>query len=128
MAAAKLFGLSKIEQAVPNEVPNRGSGSVVPPTDPLIDRFYELVLVNGPGWKELIQEEFGAVAAFAPRRFAVLEPMAPRDRLNPGETCPVERNKRKTGRAESRAIPQGGTWESCSKSKVFGLISRRRRV
>ena len=31
----------------------------MPPTDPLIYRFYELVLVNGPAWKELIQEEFG---------------------------------------------------------------------
>ena len=58
-AAAKLFGLSKTEQAMLNEVPNRGSGSVMPPTDPLIYRFYELVLVNGPAWKELIQEEFG---------------------------------------------------------------------
>jgi cyanate lyase len=58
-AAAKLFGLSKAEQAMLNEVPNRGAGSVMPPTDPLIYRFYELVLVNGPAWKELIQEEFG---------------------------------------------------------------------
>ena len=58
-AAAKLFGLSKTEAAMLNEVPNRGSGSTMPPTDPLIYRFYELVLVNGPAWKELIQEEFG---------------------------------------------------------------------
>jgi cyanate lyase len=42
-----------------NEGPNRGAGSAMPPTDPLIYRFYELVLVNGPAWKELIQEEFG---------------------------------------------------------------------
>ena len=58
-AAAKLFGLSKTEQAMLNEVPNRGAGCAMPPTDPLIYRFYELVLVNGPAWKELIQEEFG---------------------------------------------------------------------
>ncbi len=58
-AAAKLFGLSKTEQAMLNEVPNRGEGTPMPPTDPLIYRFYELVLVNGPAWKELIQEEFG---------------------------------------------------------------------
>ena len=58
-AAAKLFGLSKTEAAMLNEVPNRGAGSTMPPTDPLIYRFYELVLVNGPAWKELIQEEFG---------------------------------------------------------------------
>jgi len=31
----------------------------MPPTDPLIYRFYELVLVNGPAWKALIEEEFG---------------------------------------------------------------------
>jgi cyanate lyase len=58
-AAAKLFGLSKTEQAMLNEVPNRAEGVTMPPTDPLIYRFYELVLVNGPAWKELIQEEFG---------------------------------------------------------------------
>jgi cyanate lyase len=30
-----------------------------PPTDPLIYRFYELVMVNGPALKSLIEEEFG---------------------------------------------------------------------
>ncbi len=58
-AAAKLFGLSKAEQAMLNEVPMRGEGAAMPPTDPLIYRFYELVLVNGPAWKALIEEEFG---------------------------------------------------------------------
>ena len=58
-AAAKLFGLSKSEEAVLNEVPYRGTGTPMPPTDPLIYRFYELVLVNGPAWKALIEEEFG---------------------------------------------------------------------
>ena len=57
--AAKLFGLSKTEQAMLNEVPMRGAGATMPPTDPLIYRFYELVLVNGPAWKALIEEEFG---------------------------------------------------------------------
>jgi cyanate lyase len=52
-----LFGLSKSEQAQLNEVPNRGSP--MPPTDPLIYRFYELVMVNGPALKVLIEEEFG---------------------------------------------------------------------
>ena len=33
--------------------------SPMPPTDPLLYRFYELIMVNGPAWKELIQEEFG---------------------------------------------------------------------
>ncbi|WP_297299801.1 cyanase [uncultured Methylovirgula sp.] len=55
--AAKLFGLSKAEEAMLNEVPMRGT--TMPPTDPLIYRFYELVLVNGPAWKALIEEEFG---------------------------------------------------------------------
>ena len=58
-AAEKLFGLSKAEETLLNEVPMRGQGTPMPPTDPLIYRFYELVLVNGPAWKELIQEEFG---------------------------------------------------------------------
>ena len=57
--AGELFGLSKSEVAMLNEVPMRGTGTPMPPTDPLIYRFYELVLVNGPAWKELIQEEFG---------------------------------------------------------------------
>ncbi|MBL8565223.1 MAG: cyanase [Hyphomicrobiaceae bacterium] len=57
--AAALFGLSASEEAMLNEVPYRGAGTAMPPTDPLIYRFYELVLVNGPAWKALIEEEFG---------------------------------------------------------------------
>ena len=37
----------------------RGASVTMPPTDPLIYRFYELVMVNGPAWKALIEEEFG---------------------------------------------------------------------
>ena len=55
--AGELFGLSKPEIAMLNEVPMRGVA--MPPTDPLIYRFYELVMVNGPAWKVLIEEEFG---------------------------------------------------------------------
>lgn len=55
--AGELFGLSKPEIAMLNEVPMRGVA--MPPTDPLIYRFYELVMVNGPAWKALIEEEFG---------------------------------------------------------------------
>ena len=58
-AAAKLFGLTPAEQTMLNEVPMRGEGMQMPPTDPLIYRFYELVLVKGPAWKALIEEEFG---------------------------------------------------------------------
>ena len=57
--AADLFGLTKAETALLNEVPMRGADVPMPPTDPLIYRFYELVLVNGPAWKALIEEEFG---------------------------------------------------------------------
>jgi cyanate lyase len=55
--AAALFGLSATEERMLNEVPYRGSP--MPPTDPLLYRFYELVMVNGPAWKALIEEEFG---------------------------------------------------------------------
>ena len=57
--AAKLFGLSANEQALLNEVPMRGTATPMPPTDPLLYRFYELILVNGPAVKMLIEEEFG---------------------------------------------------------------------
>ena len=55
--AAALFGLSATEEAMLNEVPMRGMP--MPPTDPLIYRFYEAVMINGPAWKALIEEEFG---------------------------------------------------------------------
>jgi cyanate lyase len=55
--AAKLFGLTEAEERMLNEVPYRGTP--MPPTDPLIYRFYEMVMVNGPAWKALIEEEFG---------------------------------------------------------------------
>lgn len=55
--AAELFGLTANEEKLLNEVPYRGTP--MPPTDPLIYRFYEMVMVNGPAWKALIEEEFG---------------------------------------------------------------------
>ena len=57
--AALLFDLGEEEKLLLQEVPYRGSLPQVPPTDPLIYRFYELVQVYGTTWKELIQEEFG---------------------------------------------------------------------
>ena len=57
--AAALFGLSQSEERMLNEAPYRGSIAQMPPTDPLIYRFYELVMVYGTTFKELIQEEFG---------------------------------------------------------------------
>src|SRR5580658_5457275 len=55
--AATLFGLSEPEKRMLNEVPTRGT--TMPPTDPLLYRFYEMVMVNGPALKALIEEEFG---------------------------------------------------------------------
>ncbi len=55
--AAALFGLSGEEEKLLNEVPYRGMP--MPPTDPLLYRFYEMVMVNGPAIKAMIEEEFG---------------------------------------------------------------------
>jgi len=55
--AGELFGLTDGETSMLNEVPYRGTP--MPPTDPLLYRFYEMVMVNGPAWKALIEEEFG---------------------------------------------------------------------
>src|SRR3546814_8807121 len=55
--AAKLFGLTKMEEKLLAEVPYRGSLPPGPPTDPLIYRFYELIQVYGTTFKELIQED-----------------------------------------------------------------------
>ncbi|WP_263375653.1 cyanase [Granulicella aggregans] len=57
--AAELLGLSAEEAKLLTFPPYRGSLPSVPPTDPLIYRFYELIQVYGTTWKELIQEEFG---------------------------------------------------------------------
>jgi cyanate lyase len=57
--AAAFLGLSDDERALLEEVPYRGSLRELPPTDPLIYRFYELVQVYGTTWKALIEEEFG---------------------------------------------------------------------
>ena len=57
--AAELFGLSKSEEKLLNEVPMRGEGYVAPPTDPTLYRFYEAIMIFGPAMKEYIHEEFG---------------------------------------------------------------------
>ena len=57
--AKGLFGLHDDEVALLQAIPYRGSLPGAVPTDPLIYRFYELVMVYGTTWKELIQEEFG---------------------------------------------------------------------
>ncbi len=55
--AATLFGLDAEEEKMLNEVPMRGMP--MPPTDPLLYRFFEMVMVNGPAIKAMIEEEFG---------------------------------------------------------------------
>lgn len=57
--ACSVLGLPADCALLLSEIPYRGSLPTVPPTDPLIYRFYELVQVYGTTWKELIQEEFG---------------------------------------------------------------------
>jgi cyanate lyase len=57
--AAKVLQLSQAEAAMLTEPPYRGSVAAVPPTDPLIYRFYELVQTYGTTWKALLEEEFG---------------------------------------------------------------------
>jgi cyanate lyase len=56
---AKLLELDETEAILLTEPPYRGSLSTVPPSDPLIYRFYELVQTYGTTWKALIEEEFG---------------------------------------------------------------------
>ena len=57
--AAALFGLDAAETALLEEIPYRGGEVGAVPTDPLIYRFHELVLVWGTTFKEMIGEEFG---------------------------------------------------------------------
>jgi cyanate lyase len=57
--AATLFELDPADTALLTEIPSRGASGIMPPTDPLIYRFYELVQNYGPTWKQLIEEEFG---------------------------------------------------------------------
>jgi len=57
--AKEVFGLTDSEARMLTEVPYRGSLPALPPSDPLIYRFYELVQVYGTTWKALIEEEFG---------------------------------------------------------------------
>ena len=57
--AGALFGLAPEEIETLQAIPYRGAMQPMPPTDPLIYRFYELVMVYGTTWKALIEEEFG---------------------------------------------------------------------
>ena len=54
-----LLELDPADALLLTTIPTRGEGVTMPPTDPLIYRFYELIQNYGTTWKELIQEEFG---------------------------------------------------------------------
>ena len=58
-AVGKIFGLTAEEKKWLQVVPYKGSLPTAVPTDPLIYRFYELVMIYGTTFKELIHEEFG---------------------------------------------------------------------
>jgi cyanate lyase len=57
--AAGVLALDQEETLLLQEVPYRGALATVLPTDPLIDRFYEIMQVYGATVKELVQEQFG---------------------------------------------------------------------
>ena len=57
--AITLLELDSADASLLIEPPLRGEGVTMPPTDPLIYRFYELIQNYGLTWKELINEEFG---------------------------------------------------------------------
>ena len=57
--AVVLLELDSSATALLTQSPDRGVGVIMPPTDPLIYRFYELVQNYGHTWKQLIEEEFG---------------------------------------------------------------------
>jgi cyanate lyase len=57
--AGLLLGLDEDDMVLLQTIPYRGSLPTAVPTDPLIYRFYELIMVYGTTWKELIHEEFG---------------------------------------------------------------------
>jgi len=57
--AGKLLGLPEYAVLLLQQVPYKGSLESAVPTDPLIYRFYELVMIYGTTFKALIHEEFG---------------------------------------------------------------------
>ena len=57
--AAALFGLSAEGATLLTESSYRGSLPYVPPSDPLIYRFFEVAQTYGTTLKALIEEEFG---------------------------------------------------------------------
>jgi cyanate lyase len=58
-AVGKLFELPEEAVLLLQQVPYKGSLPTAVPTDPLIYRLYEIVMIYGTTIKELIHEEFG---------------------------------------------------------------------
>ncbi len=59
LKAVALLELDPSAAGLITQSPDRGAGVQMPPTDPLIYRFYELIQNYGRTWKQLIEEEFG---------------------------------------------------------------------
>ncbi|WP_304458594.1 cyanase [Alicyclobacillus sendaiensis] len=56
--AAELLGLpAEVAEAL--TVPPYRGGVSMPPTDPVLYRLYEIILVYGPAFKEIVHEKFG---------------------------------------------------------------------
>ncbi|MBX6354024.1 MAG: cyanase [Thermoflavifilum sp.] len=54
----QLLGLPEPARRALTRPPYRG-GVPMPPTDPVLYRLYEVILVHGPAFKEILHEEFG---------------------------------------------------------------------
>lgn len=60
--AEKMAELLELDEEVVQAltiIPHRGGAMQMPPTDPILYRLYEMLLVYGPTIKELIQEKVG---------------------------------------------------------------------
>lgn len=55
----KLLDLDKEVIQALTIIPHRGEDVKMPPSDPILYRLYEMLLVYGPTIKELVQEKFG---------------------------------------------------------------------
>jgi cyanate lyase len=57
--ATAILGLGPEDALALQDVPSRGAGAHVVPTDPTLYRFHEILEVYGPTFKALIHEMFG---------------------------------------------------------------------
>jgi cyanate lyase len=59
LKATTILGLGPEEALALQEIPSRGAGAHVVPTDPTLYRFHEMLEIYGTTLKALIHEEFG---------------------------------------------------------------------